>query len=227
MAGLDPAGITRSLAQASDPARWQEACVSFLTRACSLFKWIIIHLNNSLEQLNTKWKKKKTKCIQWKNKFNVKRMYEAYLVTETNKDDGDETSVQDRWWLVLETMKTMMVLTSSAIRVLCFAVRFSFVYVPLLLFLSPYSAFLCVSFCAIYSPSSSLPYIFSLLIFFSFFFLPPRFSFSFFSLSFYFFSPLFPPSLFFLPLLCLVSPVSLFFHFFFLSLFRSVEEVYI
>jgi hypothetical protein len=58
MAGLDPAGITRSLAQASDPARWQEACVSFLTRACSLFKWIIIHLNNSLEQLNTKWKKK-------------------------------------------------------------------------------------------------------------------------------------------------------------------------
>jgi len=30
-------------------------------------------------------------------KCNVKRMYEAYLVTETDNDDGDETSAQD-WW---------------------------------------------------------------------------------------------------------------------------------
>ena len=34
-------------------------------------------------------------------------MYEAYLVTETDEDDGDETAAQDRWWLVLGTMKTI------------------------------------------------------------------------------------------------------------------------
>ena len=68
--------------------------------------------------------------MQWNNKCDVKRMYEAYLVTETDEDNGDETSAQDWWWLVLETM---VVLASFAICVLCFAIRFSFVYVPLLL----------------------------------------------------------------------------------------------
>jgi len=34
-------------------------------------------------------------------------MYEAYLVTETDNDDGDETSAQDWWWLVLEIRKTI------------------------------------------------------------------------------------------------------------------------
>jgi len=56
-----------------------------------LFKWIIIHLNSKTPN------EKKTKCMQWNNKCDVKRMYEAYLVTETDEDNGDETSAQD-WW---------------------------------------------------------------------------------------------------------------------------------
>jgi hypothetical protein len=74
----------------------------------------------------------------------------------------------------------LVVLTSFAICVLCFAIRFSFVYVPLLLFLSPYSAFLCVSFCAIYSSSFSLPYAFSLSVFFLLFLSASLFFFLFF-----------------------------------------------
>jgi hypothetical protein len=74
----------------------------------------------------------------------------------------------------------MVVLTSFAICVLCFAIRLSFVYVPLLLFLSPYSAFVCVSFCAIYSSSFSLPYAFSLSVFFLLFLSASPFFFLFF-----------------------------------------------
>jgi hypothetical protein len=69
----------------------------------------------------------------------------------------------------------MVVLTSFAICVLCFAVRFSFVYVPISLF-----AFLCVSFCAIYSSSFSLPYAFSLSVFFLLFLSASLFFFLFF-----------------------------------------------
>ena len=98
----------------------------------------------------------------------------------------------------------------------------SFAPIPISLFGFPLRFLLCYLLSFLFSPLYFLPPYFFLL-----FLSASRFSFSFFSLSFYFFSPLFPPSLFFLPLLCLVSPVSLFFHFFFLSLFRSVEEVYI
>jgi hypothetical protein len=55
VAGLDPAGLTGSLAQASDPA-------GKLTRACSMFKWIIIHLNSKTpnERTNVTWRE----CIK-------------------------------------------------------------------------------------------------------------------------------------------------------------------
>ena len=42
-----------------------------------------------------------------KKKATWREIYEAYLVTETDEDDGDETAAQDRWSLVLGTMKTI------------------------------------------------------------------------------------------------------------------------
>ena len=49
-----------------------------------------------------------------------REMCEAYLVTETDEDDGDETAAQDRWWLVLGTMKMINAGSFFLLVFLCF-----------------------------------------------------------------------------------------------------------
>ena len=138
-------------------------------------------------------------------------MYEAYLVTETDEDDGDETAAQDRWSLVLGTMKTINA-----------GSFFLLVFLCLFFSVSSQSSSLCVLplffslfgwFASVFS-SSSLGFFCSSPPFILFFFSssPPVFSSFHLCVFFFFFS-------FFSVLLSLLSHRTFFCFLFVLSLF--------
>jgi len=141
-------------------------------------------------------------------------MYEAYLVTETDEDDGDETAAQDWRWLVLEMMKTI---NAGSFFSSGFSLSFFCVSSQSLFFLHPSMCFPCFFFSVrlvcvclfLQFPRVLLlipPFYFFFLQFFTprFFFSPPLcFLFFFLQLllcspfsAFCFFPPVFPPLLF-------------------------------